>query len=71
MIRLALALCSTAALIACSGDEPQDVRAISASEAEALDDAASMIDERRLPPGALGEEGETETADTPQETPTQ
>ena len=71
MIRLALALCSTAALIACSGDEPQDVRAISASEAEALDDAASMIDERRLPPEALGEEADTETADTPQETPTQ
>jgi hypothetical protein len=71
MIRLALALGSTAALIACSGDEPQDVRAICAREAEALDDAASMIDERRLPPEALGEEADTDTADTPQETPTQ
>ena len=71
MIRLALALCSSAALIACSNDEPDDVRAISASEAEALDDAASMIDERRLPPDALGEEAEADTAETPQETPTQ
>ena len=71
MIRLAFSLCSMAALIACSNDEPQDVRAISASEAEALDDAASMIDERRLPPDALGEEADPDTADTPQETPTQ
>ena len=71
MIRLALALCSTVAMIACSNDEPSDVRAISASEAEALDDAASMIDERRLPPEALGEEGEADTAEPPQETPTQ
>lgn len=42
-----------ATLAACGGDGPDAPGAVSAGEAEALDAAAEMLDERRLPPEAL------------------
>ena len=47
------------ALPACSGyeEDTEPVGAVTQSEAEALDDAAEMIEQRRLPAGVLpGEE---------------
>ncbi len=43
-------------LAGCGGaDAPDDPGAVSEGEAEALDEAASMLDETRLPEGALPE----------------
>ncbi len=54
MNQLVLPLAALSALAACSGyEEDQPVDAVSQTEAEALDDAASMIEERRLPETAL------------------
>lgn len=68
MIRIALPLAALVTLPACSGyEEEEPVGAVTQREAEALDDAASMIEERRLPPDALppetGEAGEAGGAD--------
>ena len=54
-------LASLAALLACTlaacgEDAPADARAISSSEAQALDEAAEMLEERRLPDDAFAEE---------------
>lgn len=50
---LAAALAVPLALAAC-GDEPAKAPGgVSPGEAKALEDAASMLDERRLPPEAL------------------
>ncbi|MBX7481819.1 hypothetical protein [Qipengyuania qiaonensis] len=76
MIRLASILAALAALSACSGyDDDEPVEAVSQSEAEALDDAAAMIEERRLPEGVFDAEGDDASADpampaddTPRET---
>ena len=40
-------------LAACGSEQARDPGAVSPGEAKALDDAASMLDERRLPPEAL------------------
>ncbi len=54
MIRLVLPLAALAALTACSDhEEEQPVGVASQSEAEALDDAAAMIEQSRLPEDAL------------------
>ena len=45
------ALC---ALAACADDAPDNPRAISSSEAQALDEAAQMIEQRRVPADAIG-----------------
>lgn len=68
MIRIALPLAALVTLPACSGyEEEEPVGAVTQREAEALDDAASMIEERRLPPDALppeaSEAGEAGGAD--------
>jgi hypothetical protein len=72
MNRLAPLLTALAALSACSAsDDPQPVDGISQSEAEALDDAAAMIDERRMPEGVFeegAEEGEESAEGATRET---
>lgn len=52
MKRLALLLAALPALSACSSEE-EPVDPVSASEAEALDEAATMLEEKRLPPDAV------------------
>ena len=51
-------------LVACSQDEAADARAISTSEAEALDEAAAMLEERRLPPDTFEESAAAEPTET-------
>lgn len=53
-------------LAACESEQARDPGAVSPGEAKALDDAASMLDERRLPPEALPTDA---PADTSPETP--
>lgn len=48
-----LALAVTLALAACGREEAAAPGAVSPGEAKALDEAAEMLDERRLPPEAL------------------
>jgi len=50
---LALLPALATALAACEGDGAEAAGAVSPGEAEALEDAADMLDERRLPPEAL------------------
>ncbi len=53
-MRRALALTPFLLLLAaCDSAGPDAPGGVSAGEAEALDDAAEMLDERRLPPEAL------------------
>lgn len=64
MIRLAPLVAALAALSACSGNQEADepIGAVSQSEAAALDDAAEMIESRRLPDGVVpGENGDSST----------
>ena len=69
MTRLALACAALALLSACSGsDELQPIDGISQSEAEALDDAAAIIDERQMPEGVFGEETQQDAQDATGET---
>lgn len=53
MLRWPLAACLAFALAACGSEGASAPGGVSAGEAEALEDAASMLDERRLPPEAL------------------
>ena len=63
MIRFTPCIVALFALSACSGyQEEEPVEAISQSEAKALDDAAEMIEQRRLPEDLLSEEEEDVTA---------
>ena len=62
MSRLAFALPALGLLAACSADQPEAVDPISATEQQALDEAAEMIEQRRLPPGTLAPEAENEAA---------
>ena len=63
MKRLATTLAALAALAACS-DEAEPVDVVTPSEAQALDEAAEMLDEQRLPPGTIeGEAPETEESE--------
>lgn len=65
MTRLAPLVVALAALTACSGyEEEQPVEAVSQSEAEALDDAAEMIEQRRLPEDLLPTGEDDAAADT-------
>lgn len=69
MTRLALACAAFALLPACSdGDEPQPIDGITQSEAEALDDAAAIIDERQMPEGVFGEDTEQDAQNATGET---
>ncbi|TMM48365.1 hypothetical protein [Qipengyuania marisflavi] len=61
--RAAIALAGLIALAACSGsDEPADPTAITANEAQALDEAAEMIEQRRLPEGTVPAEAGAQDA---------
>ena len=51
-------------LAACGGEGASAPGGVSAGEANALEDAAAMLDERRLPPEAL-------PSDAPSDTPSQ
>ena len=64
MSRIVPLLAALAALSACSGyEDDEPVQAVSQSEAEALDDAAEMIDQRRLPDGVLDAESDSTAAE--------
>ena len=66
MIRLAPLAAALLALSACSGsEETEPIGAVTQSEAEALDDAAEMIEARRLPEGALPAEDGADAAGAP------
>jgi hypothetical protein len=49
----AAALALALALAACGSEAARDPGAVSPGEAKGLDEAAQMLDERRLPPEAL------------------
>ncbi|WP_324828687.1 hypothetical protein [Qipengyuania zhejiangensis] len=70
MNRLALLLAALPALASCSDGGDQPVDAVTPAEAQALDDAAAMLEERRLPPEALeadgADTGETNEGETEQ-----
>lgn len=51
--RLLLAVGLALALAACGSEGAREAGGVSPGEAEALEDAASMLDENRLPPEAL------------------
>ena len=57
------------ALAACGGEQASTPDAVSPGEAKALDDAASMLDERRLPPEALPTDAPTDGPPEPAATP--
>lgn len=48
-------IAATLVLCACGGNSGNAAGAVSEGEAEALEEAAEMLDERRLPDGALPE----------------
>ncbi len=59
---------ATLALCACGGNSSSAPGAVSEGEAEALEEAAQMLDERRLPEGALPEVTPPQSAENnPQE----
>ena len=60
MLRQPLVAMLALALAACGGEGASAPGEVSAGEAEALDDAAAMLDERRLPPEALTTDGPTD-----------
>jgi hypothetical protein len=53
VLRLICAGCLALTLAACGGEAARAPSAISAGEAKALEEAAEMLDQRRLPPKAL------------------
>jgi len=57
MPRLPLAAALALFLAGCGNERVDAPGAVTPGEAEALDDAASMLDERRLPPEALPSDG--------------
>ena len=69
-MRRLLTIASLAGLLAaCEASGPSAPAALSEGEAEALEEAASMLDERRLPPEALPPEAGTPDAAEPQDRP--
>jgi hypothetical protein len=66
MVRLLLVAALVPALAACDGGGADAPGGVSKGEAEALEDAADMLDERRLPPEALPPEA-TPTGAAPAE----
>ena len=59
-----LALALPLALAACGDESASAPGGVSPGEAKALEDAASMLDERQLPPEALPTEAPTGSAST-------
>ncbi|MBU7580930.1 MAG: hypothetical protein KAF27_10750 [Porphyrobacter sp.] len=57
---LAAALASALALAACGSEGAEAPGVVSPAEAKALDEAAEMLDERRLPPEALPTDAPTD-----------
>lgn len=53
MGRLLIAASLALTLAACGGDGPRTPGGVSEGEAKALEQAATMLDQRRLPPKAL------------------
>lgn len=53
MLRLPLAAALALTLAACGGEGASTPGGVSPGEAKALEEAAAMLDERQLPPGAL------------------
>lgn len=64
IVRLPLAAALALTLAACGGESASAPGGVSPGEAKALGDAASMLDERQLPPEALTTDA---AADTPAE----
>lgn len=64
IVRLPLAAALALTLAACGGESASAPGGVSPGEAKALEDAASMLDERQLPPEALPTDA---AADTPAE----
>ena len=62
MPRLLLAAGLVLALTACGSEEASAPGAVSPGEAKALEEAAEMLDERRLPPEALPTDAPSEAA---------
>jgi hypothetical protein len=62
MSRLALTLTFAAlpVLTGCSDGADDQVEAVSATEAKALDEAAEMLEQRRLPPDTVTQDGGTQ-----------
>ncbi|QKG70746.1 hypothetical protein [Erythrobacter mangrovi] len=56
-LALTLALAALPAVAGCSDDSDEPVDAVSPTEAKALDEAAEMIEQRRLPPEAVADTG--------------
>jgi len=71
MRRWSLAFALPLALAACGSEGASAPGAVSPGEAKALDDAASMLDERRLPPEALSTDAAPDAppSDTPASAP--
>jgi len=57
---LPLALALACALAACGSEQAREAGAVSPGEAKALDEAAEMLDARRLPPEALPADAPTD-----------
>ena len=68
---LTVATLAGLSLAACSGDAPEPVPAgaVSEGEAAALDEAAKMLDEQRLPEGVLPDLDAPPVQPTPQTVP--
>jgi len=67
MLRLPIIPALALALAACGGESASAPGEVSAGEAKALDDAAAMLEERRLPPEALPSEATPAPAPPPAE----
>lgn len=63
-LSIAASLVLTITLAACSNEGARAPGGVSEGEAKALDEAASMLDERRLPPEALPPEAQVSGADS-------
>jgi hypothetical protein len=61
MLRLTLAAALGLALAACGGEGASAPGGVTPPEAKALEDAAAMLEERRLPPEALVTDAPTPT----------
>ncbi len=63
-----IAFAACALLCACGeSDTDPGPGGVSVGEARALDQAAEMLDQQRLPADALGDPGEESTAETPED----
>jgi hypothetical protein len=67
VLRLTLAAALALVLAGCGSESASAPGGVSPGEAKALDDAASMLDERQLPPEALPSEATPAPASPPAE----